>query len=125
MDISGTQINPANTRGLTDLGNLVRYSGTDREARAVMDAYAYASPAQRITIVKNTIFATLFRMAGEPLPEDADYEDALAELVDGRTKQAILERLENHLSSAAMEGNQPETRVRHDGRRQGHPPRGR
>ncbi len=47
-------------------------------------------------------------MAGLPLPEDPDYEDALSELVDGRTKQAILERLENHLSSAAIEGNQPE-----------------
>lgn len=108
MDLSGSQINPANTRGLTDIYRLMRYGGTDREARAVVDAYAYATPAQRITIVKNGIFKTLFSMAGMPLPEDTDYEDALSELVDGRTKKALLERLENHLSSADIEGSQPE-----------------
>jgi hypothetical protein len=108
MDLSGSQINPANTRGLTDIYRLMRYGGTDREARAVADAYAAATPAQRITIVKNGIFKTLFSMAGMPLPAGTDYEDALSELVDGRTKKALLERLENHLSSADIEGSQPE-----------------
>lgn len=108
MDLSGSQINPANTRGLTDIYRLMRYGGTDREARSVADAYAYATPAQRIVIVKNGIFKTLFAMAGVPVPADQDYEDALSELVDGRTKKALLERLENHLSSAGIEGNQPE-----------------
>ena len=108
MDISGSQINPANTRGLNDLNNMVRYSGTQRQADAVVNAYAYATPAQRIVIVRNAFFSMLFRMAGEPLPEGADPETHLAELVDGRTHAAILERLNNHLSSAAIEGNQPE-----------------
>jgi thiaminase len=108
MDLSGSQINPANTRGLTDIYRLMRYGGTDREARAVVDAYAAATPAQRIVIVKNGIFKTLFAMAGQTLPDDADPETSLAELVDGRTKNAILERLDNHLSSAGIEGNQPE-----------------
>ena len=108
MDISGSQINPANTRGLTDIYRLMRYGGTDREARAVVDAYAAATPAQRIVIVKNGIFKTLFSMAGLPTPEDLDYEDALSELVDGRTKKALLERLENHLAAANIEGVQPE-----------------
>lgn len=108
MDISGTQINPANTRGLNDLYALMRYGGTGREADAVVNAYAYATPAQRIVIVKNAIYKTLFAMAGEALPAGADPETHLAELVDGRTKAAIQERLDNHLSSAAIEGNQPE-----------------
>lgn len=106
MDISGSQINPANTRGLNDLYALMRYGGTDRDANAVVNAYAAATPAQRIVIVKNGIFRTLFAMAGMPSPEDS--EKALSELVDGRTKAAIQERLDNHLSSAAIEGNQPE-----------------
>lgn len=104
-DISGTQINPANTRGLRDIYNMVRYSGTDREARAVSDAYAYASPAQRIVIVKNATMKMLFQMAKVRVPEDGDMEDALTELVDGRTKKAILERLDNHLAAANIEGN--------------------
>ena len=110
MDFSGSQINPANTRGLSDVYRLMRYAGTDREASAVADAYAYATPAQRITIVKNGIYKTLFAMAGVPVPpgEEADMENYLSELVDGRTKAAIQERLENHLSSAAIEGSQPE-----------------
>ena len=108
MDLSGSQINPANTRGLTDIYRMMRYGGTDREARAVVDAYAAATPAQRIVIVKNGIFKTLFSMAGVSGPEDGDYEGVLSELVDGRTKAALEERLDNHLSSAAMEGNQPE-----------------
>ncbi len=106
MDLSGSQINPANTRGLTDLYRLMRYGGTDREARAVVDAYAYATPAQRIVIVKNGIFRTLFAMAGLPVPDDP--EGALSELVDGRTKAAIEERLDNHLAAANIEGVQPE-----------------
>jgi hypothetical protein len=108
MDFSGSQINPANTRGLTDLYRLMRYGGTDREARAVVNAYTYATPAQRIVIVKNGIFKTLFAMAGEAIPDNADPEQYLGELVDGRTKAAIQERLENHLSSANIEGAQPE-----------------
>ena len=108
MDISGSQMNPANTRGLNDLYNMVRFSGTGREADAVANAYADATPAQRIAIVKNAIFGMLFRMAGVPLPDDGDMDNALSELVDGRTKAAIEERLDNHLSSAAIEGNQPE-----------------
>ena len=68
MDLSGSQINPANTRGLTDIYRMMRYGGTDREARAVVDAYAGATPAQRIVIVKNGIFKTLFAMAGQAAP---------------------------------------------------------
>ena len=107
MDLSGSQINPANTRGLTDIYRLMRYGGTDREARAVVDAYAAATPAQRIVIVKNGIFKTLFAMAGQQLPDDGDMDNALSELVDGRTKAAIEERLDNHLAAANIEGVQP------------------
>ena len=108
MDFSGSQINPANTRGATDLYRLMRYSSTDREARSVVDNFAYATPAQRIVITKNAIFKTLFAMAHVPVPsDDADMEDYLTELVDGRTKKAILERLNNHLGAANIEGSDP------------------
>ena len=109
MDFSGSQINPSNTRGVVDLMRLVRYSGSQREAEAIGSAYAAATPAQRIVIVKNTIMRTLFSMAKMPL-EDGDDADSLLELIDGRTKQAIKERLENHLGAAEIEGSAP-TRV--------------
>jgi hypothetical protein len=110
MDFSGSQLNPANTRGAGDIYRMMRYAATDREARAVVDAYTYATPAQRITIVKNSIFKTLFAMAHVAVPdEDVEMEDYLSELVDGRTKNALLERLNNHLGAANIEGADPAT----------------
>ena len=109
MDISGSQINPANTRGLRDIYNMVRYSGNDRVARSVVDAYSAGTPAQRIVITKNATMKMLFALAHQPIPEgellDPNFANAALELVDGRTKKAILERLENHLASANIEGS--------------------
>ena len=110
MDFSSTQINPANTRGLNDLNAMIRYSGTQREADAVVNAYAAATPAQRIVITKNATMKMLFTMAHIPVPDPAEYPDLghyLGELVDGETKQKILERLDNHLAAANIDGSDP------------------
>ena len=115
MDISGTQYNPANNDGLLNVMNMVRYSGTETTARAVANAIAYATPAQRIVIFRNAFMKTLFHMARIEFPEDAELEltnpameKSMLELVDGQTKKAILERLENHISAAQIEGGKPE-----------------
>ena len=112
MDISGAQINPANTLGARDIYNMVRYSGNDRVARSVVDAYVAGSVSERIVITKNATMKMLFALAHQPIPEgellNKDYANAALELVDGRTKNAILERLENHMSAANIEGVQPD-----------------
>ena len=109
LDFTGSKINPANMNGATDLYRMSQYSMSDWEARRIVDSYAAATPAQRIAIVRNTIFKTLFAMAHVPVPADtADMEDYLSELVDGQTKSAIMERLQNHVNAANIEGVGPE-----------------
>ena len=114
MDITGTQINPADIRGVNDVMAMVRYSGSGRQAQAAGDAFVAATPAQRITIVQNAWFKMLFKLAGVDEPdvgltdETGAYKDALSELVDGRTKKALLERFKTHMGNANIEGVGPD-----------------
>lgn len=108
--IVGNQLNPADTTGLNDFMSVMRYGLTEREARAIGQTYAMASgPAERIVIVKNGIMKMLGTMAGIPIPDDVpDWEkhlgDYLTELNKGDVKQKIWESLNNHYSSANIEG---------------------
>ena len=109
LDFTGSKINPANMNGAQDLYRMSRFAASDRESRMIVDSYAAATPAQRIAIVRNTIFKTLFSMAHVPISADTpDMEDYLSELVDGQTKNAIMERLQNHINAANIEGVGPE-----------------
>lgn len=105
MDYSSTHINPGDLYGLPDVMRLVRYSQTERVAQAVGSAYAYATPAERIGIVKNAIMDNIFGLAKTaPPPEDADLGDYLSELTDANTKNAIIERLSQHMDLANPQG---------------------
>ena len=116
MDISGTQINPANTNGALDFMNTMRYALSPREVQAVGQSYIDAAgPAERIIIVKNGIMRTLSTMAGIPMPppgEMPDWEAHLGNYLDelnaGDVKQKIWERLNNHMVTANAEGVPPE-----------------
>ncbi len=136
MDFSGKQVSLQNTRGIGNIYAMARYGNSDRVATTVTDAFAAATVAQRKIIYKNLIFDTLFHMAKQDVPGEADYlkflqegdidgairargqdsERVLSEMGKGDVVKAVKERLENHLSVANTDGVAPNREYGFDGK---------
>lgn len=116
MDMTGWQYDPGSNVGAKDVMNMVRYSSGETTARIIGNALENATEAQRVVIFRNAFMKTVFHLARKDFPEDAtmditnpQMEKSMLELVDGKTKKALVERLENHMAAVPLEGSQPGT----------------
>lgn len=108
MDLTGGQYDPSTNTGDADVIKMVRYSRGITAAKAVANAMQNATEAQRIVIFRNAFLSTVFHMARYDIPgndlTNPEMEHAMLELVDGKTKQALVERLENHMAAVPVDG---------------------